>query len=266
MPVSTSVQKDLQDAYLSKNLIVFVGAGVPASAGLDDWPALAKRLLERLRSEGKSVEMIAEIQKLIEKNQLIDALTATKNGLGTHEFNRVVENALDDKGKDIPDLAIAIAELKPELKAVITTNLDRFMERAFGGEWPSLVTPTGDLARRKHYILKLHGTLLDRSSWVFTRDQYDHATFGQPLVRKIFETVFSAFPLLFVGYGLVDDDFEQTLSATRVLAGNQPPQHFALLRGPLAPYRRQKLEQSGVRLLEYDDHSDVPKLLRAIRQ
>jgi hypothetical protein len=258
------VLKALRDAYQSGGLVVFAGAGVPTSAGLPDWPTLAQHLGDRVAREGKAPEVIAEIRELLQRRQLIDALSAAKSALGEHEFNLEVEKATDDEQLPIPDLAKAIAELAPKLRAIVTTNLDRILERSFGGNWQDLTTPTGDLARRSHYILKLHGTRLDRRTWVFSREQYDQATFGWPAHRSTFETLFRAFPILFVGYGLSDDDFDLTLSATRALAGPNPPVHFALLQNPIPPYRRKKLEGAGLRLIAYDAHAEVPGILRSL--
>jgi hypothetical protein len=154
--------------------------------------------------------------------------------------------------------------LMPKLRAVITTNLDRFLERAFGGNWPELAAPTGDLAQQSRYILKLHGIRRDRRTWVFSRDQYDRHTFGWPNFRIAFETLFRAYSILFVGYGLSDGDFDMTLAAIRALAGPNPPIHFALVHGQTPPYRRKTLESSGLRLLEYDTHDDVPGILRSL--
>src|SRR5262249_23642616 len=110
----------------------------------------------------------------------------------------------------------------------------------------------------------LHGTRIDPATWVFTRAQYDQATFGWQQHRATFEALFRAYPILFVGYGLADDDFDRTLAATRALAGESPPTHFALLPRPVGPFRRQKLGDAGIRLLEYDDHADVPGILRSL--
>lgn len=264
MPPSPQILQDLRDAYQSENLIIFAGAGISAAAGLATWPALAKTLRDRLANERKPVEVIAEVDDLIKRGQLIDALSAAKHALGEHEFNLAIEKAVDDSGIPVPDVAKAIAELEPKLRAVVTTNLDRFLERAFGGNWQDLSTPTGDLAQRSHYILKLHGTRIDRCTWVFTREQYDLATFGRPLHRSTFEALFRAYPILFVGYGLTDDDFDTTLGATRALAGRQPPTHFSFVRSPIPPYRRKKLEDAGLRLLEYDRHDEVPAILRSL--
>ena len=264
MPPSPVILHDLRDAYATGDLVVFAGAGVPAAAGLPTWPTLAQGLRNRLHTDGKPPELIGEVDELIQRRQLIDALSAIKHALGAHEFDLAVEKAVDDHALPVPDVATAIAELEPRLRAVVTTNLDRFLERAFAGNWDALTNPPGDLVQRRRYILKLHGTRIDRGTWVFTREQYDQATFGWQQHRAIFEALFHAHPILFVGYGLTDDDFDQTLASTRALAGASPPRHFALLLRPVSPYRRTKLEKAGLRLLEYDNHGEVPGILRSL--
>jgi hypothetical protein len=265
MPIPPHLHDDLHEAYESGNLVLFAGAGISAAARLPDWKTLALRLLDRLRVAGAAAHVTAEIDELIQKGRLVDALSAVKQELHTNEFNLAVERALSDRALPVPDVAIAIAELKPKLRAVLTTNLDHFLERAFQGEWPAQTTPSGNMTQRRAYIWKLHGTLLDRSSWVFTRNQYDQSMFASPLYRSTFEAIFRTLQVLFVGCGLADDDLDLTLGAVRALMGSQPPEHFALIKGPIAPYRRTSLENAGLRIIEYDAHSDVPLLLRSIR-
>jgi hypothetical protein len=126
-------------------------------------------------------------------------------------------------------VARAIAALAPRLRAVLTTNIDHLLERAFAGRWPTLLRATGYIAQRRGFILKLHGTLLDRSSWVFTREEYDRAIFADPNLHGAFTALFHAVTLLFVGYGLADDDFDLHLGRVRAFSGAQPPRHFALV-------------------------------------
>ncbi len=265
MPVSAAILQDLRKAYASDNLIVFAGAGISTAAGLPTWPQLAQKLRDRLVSEGKPPAEVDEVDGHIKRDQFIDALSCAQQSLGDNEFGLMVEAEVEDRHiASPPDVAMAIAELQPKLKAVLTTNLDRLLERAFMGSWQAITTPTGDLAQRRRYIFKFHGTTMERSTWVFTRSQYDQATFGRPQYRTLLQALFHAFPILFVGFGLVDDDIDQTLGAIRALAGPNPPIHFALLKGPIPPFRRTKLEGAGIRLLEYDDHNEVPGILRSI--
>ena len=127
----------------------------------------------------------------------------------------------------------------------------------------------GALASKRGYILKFHGTLLDRSSWVFSRDQYDSATFASPSTRATLEAIFRAFPILFVGCGLADDDLDLTLAAIRALSVGQASTHYALVvEGSVGHSKRANLEAAGLRLIEYDNvdgkHAELPRILRTI--
>ncbi|MFT3773128.1 MAG: SIR2 family protein [Minicystis sp.] len=178
-----------------------------------------------------------------------------------------MERALDDNPCPVPDLGHALAALAPKLRAVLTTNLDGLLERAFLGRWPAIARGTADIAQRRGYILKLHGTLLERSTWVLTRAQYDHAMYADPLLQGAFSALFHACPILFVGYGLADDDLDVILGRVRALAGASPPRHFALVdAATVTPFRKTRLEQSGIQLIQYDNpdgrHGAVAAALR----
>jgi hypothetical protein len=266
--VDSAILADLRNAYDSGDLIVFVGAGVSAAAGLPTWKALAERLLERVRGAGKEGTAIDEIEDLIRSGQLIDALSAARHALGEEEFNREVEKALTHKGA-VPSVLRAIADLKPKLRAVLTTNIDRLLEKAFAGEWEDFEDPPGDVAARRHYILKLHGTLGKHKTWVFSRDQYDQAMFGRPQLQDTFGALYLAHPILFVGFGLADENIDLTLGKVRARSQGQPPSHYALMpESSVGPSRRKKLEAAGVRLLLYKNadgkHAEVEQVLRSL--
>lgn len=163
----------------------------------------------------------------------------------------------------------AIAELSPGLRAVLTTNLERLLERALKGSWPVLTRPSGDLAQQRHHILHLHGTLRERDSWVMTREDYDRAMYANPQLQGTFSTLFHAYPLLFLGFGLADDNFDAVFARVRALAGRQPPQHFALVASETVnPSRRKRLEDSGLNFIVYANpdgkHSEVARILRQL--
>ncbi|CAN99038.1 MULTISPECIES: HEAT repeat domain-containing protein [Sorangium] len=268
MPRSLDLLEDLRQAYESGNLIVFAGAGVSAAGGLPTRLELAKHLRDRLHPGNAPPEALDELDCLLARGELIDALSAEEQMLGPQEFCRAVERALDDKDIPLPNVAEAIGALRPKLRAVLTTNLDRFLVRAFKGEWSelTLASSAGDVAQRPHHILKLRGTLGNWSSWVLTREQHDRLMSGTPEYRNICCTLFRACPLLFIGYGTAEDDFAQVLKEVRALSGEQPPTHFAFVPAPVPPFRRTQLEKSGLRLIEYEDvdgkHAKVVEILR----
>ncbi|WP_437646811.1 SIR2 family protein [Sorangium sp. So ce362] len=259
------ILEQLRERYAAEGLIVFAGAGVSAAAGMPTWRQLAEKLRDRARKRSADPAVVDEIQQYISSNQLINALSAAKLALGPQDFNWTVDKELDDTGRDVPELARAIAALKPKLKAVLTTNIDRFLERAFQGEWRVIDRPAADVVMDRRFILKLHGTLRAWDTWVFSRDQYDRAIFGSPLLQDAFGALYRAHSILFVGFGLADDNIDQTLARVRALAGGQPPMHFALLPEGVPPFRRRLLEESGIRLILYEnqagDHAEVAQVL-----
>ncbi|RKH70728.1 SIR2 family NAD-dependent protein deacylase [Corallococcus aberystwythensis] len=272
-PLSDPALEELRKAYRDKNLIAFVGAGLSAAAGLPLWRQLAELLRDHARDRTVSKDQLDEIQVLIDKERFIDALSALKSALGGGEFCKVIEMQLDDAGRQLPEVAKALAALGlatpgPTLRAVLTTNVDHLLERAFEGRWPALARATGDIAQRRHYILKVHGTLIDRGSWVFTREDYDRSMYADPQLQAAFSALFRTCPILFLGYGLADDDFDQVLAHVRALSGDHSPRHFALVDAKtMRPNRQRLLENAGLRLIPYPTgkHGQVIEVLRWLR-
>jgi hypothetical protein len=264
MILSDPALTELRELYDAGDLVLFCGAGTSAGAGLPGWKRLTELAVEHARRRNDSAPRIAEMEELLGRNELIDALSVAYQLFGGPEFGTFVERHLNDQGRALPPALDAIAKLQPKLRAALTGNLDHFLERAL--QWPALWSPQGDLARRRRFVFKLHGTLLDRSSWVFIRSQFDRVIWADPLFRTTFSTFFHAWPILFVGFGLLDDNFESLFSQVRALSGDQPPRHFALMpQGALQGIRRSRVEQAGVRLIEYPNrdgrHADVARIL-----
>ncbi len=256
--------------YRAEQLTLFVGAGVSAAAGLPSWGRLVELLSEAARAGGASADALAEIEALAGKGKLIDALGALRHVLGAASFGAVVERRLDDRGvTDLPDVLVAIGALAPKLRAVLTTNLDGLLERAFRGEWPAVARATADIAQRRRCIVKLHGTLLERATWVLAREDYERAMYADPNLSAAYQSLFHGGRLLFVGYGLADDDFDALLGRVRALAQGQPPRHFALApKGAVRPYRRQELDRAGIHVIEYGngvgDHGEAVSFLQEL--
>jgi SIR2-like domain len=258
---------EVREHYRNGDLVLFVGAGVSNAAGLPSWAGLVTKLAERAKTRGAAAREMDEIEKLARGGRLIDALTAVAVAVGELELVSVVKQTLDDRQlvREVPEIGKAIASLAPRLRAVLTTNLDHLLERAFEGAWPALHRATGTAAQERGVILKLHGTLLDADTWVLTRNQYDRAMYNDSRLADAVASVFRARVLLFVGYGLADDDFDQLLARMRAVAGVQPPRHYALIHeDQITPFWRKLREDAGVRVIPYRSHADVPGILRWI--
>src|SRR5262249_39722979 len=142
--------------------------------------------------------------------------------------------------------------------------LDGLIERAFVGEWPPLARATLNICQRSHFILKLHGTLLDRSTWVLTREDYDRDNL---VLRNVLRSLYSTYTLLFLGHEDLSEDIRHLLSEMRAYSSEQPPRHFALVAEAHAagPFGQWLLESAGVRQIVYRDpdgkHAEAARLL-----
>lgn len=266
----THAYRELRDAYVEGNVVAFVGAGASLPSGLPSWKVLLDRLLEHARVE----ELItpaadAEIVDYVQHGHYIDAMSALRHPMGNVEFSSFIRRELNDRDLEPSALAQALAGLHGRLRALLTTNIDRLLERAFPQSWAPLVRPTGDLAQQRNVLVKLHGTLENPSGWIFTREQYEEAYYNHPLYRSYFSTMLHAYHMMFVGYGLDDGDFNQLLASIRATSRNQPPRHFAFIEsGSIRPDRRRKLQDAGIRIIAYraqdGDHSELVQLVRGL--
>jgi hypothetical protein len=259
---------EVRSLYEAGDLIAFVGAGLACSAGMPTWSGMVETLLAFTRSYGVYPQQLADIESIVHEGNLIDALTEIESAITPTGFGREIERMFDDSHIDrLPPVFDALANLAPKLRGVMTTNLDRLLERAFGGDWTSYARPTADLASKEKWIFKIHGTLQERSTWVLTRPQYRRALYADPLQQALVSGLFwGGRRLLFLGYNLQDPDFDEVIGKIGALAQGQPPRHFALVdQGQVTHSRRKKLAESGLTLIPYANpdgtHSEVTRFL-----
>ncbi|WP_438002010.1 SIR2 family protein [Sorangium sp. So ce185] len=250
--LDAAVIEELREAFESGELVLFVGGGISAAAGLPTWRQLVDLLVERVREQVGDEVMTAEVASLARSQRYSEALGAAEHALGAAEFNAFVEDALDDEGLEPPRIALAIAALRDRLRAVLTTNLNHLLERAFGPEWDTMWRVTDEVAWRRRFILKLHGTLKEPRSWVFARDRF-LASIADPDVRRSLTAVLSNCPVLFIGFGRADGNLDEMLSDIHALSGSSPPPRFVIIpSASLTPFRRATLVDMGFSLLPYD--------------
>ncbi len=260
-PGTSPLLARVRDRYREGDLVLFVGAGASVAAGLPAWRTLAAELIERARQRGDR-EHIAEMEVLAKQERFMEASTAAATVLGDAEFRCLIKEMLDDRRiVDVPPIMQAIAQLEPRLRAVITTNLDHLLERAFQGRWPARL-PAADVGQDKAYILKLHGTLHEPGTWVLTQRSYEEAVHHKLRFEETLTGIFRAQTILFVGYSLSDYHLEPIFAKLRSSPENTPPTHYALMpQSEIKPHQRASLEEAGVLVIPYENHESLPKTL-----
>jgi hypothetical protein len=258
--------REIEHAATEGNLVLVVGPALPREAGLPSLPDLLGILVARARkSKPREKARIAELEKLIEARRIAEAFSAAKQLLGP-VYGDMIEKELGDGERVLPPLARAVAVLAPRLSAMLTLNLDRLLERALAGAWPTFVQVPGDLAQRRGFILKLHGTVERQAGWILTREEHDRSMLGDARHDAVFSALFRARTLLFAGCDFDEPGLEAFLARTGALADGQLPRHFALVPEALmTPYRVESLERAGVRLVACDRGDEAKVLARLAR-
>lgn len=234
---------------LDAPLVLYVGAALPESAGLPSRSALVQTLLTEAE-DMLSVRQHRELTELAQGPELALVFSELERALTPAAFGRIVERALDDDEVAVPPLGQAIGALKGRLRGVVTPNLDQLVERSFMGALTVHPTPVPDLASRSGWLLKIHGTLHDRSTWVLTEEQQGRVLHRDPMHREIFRSLFLAHPVLFVGTSLDDPVLGELLGQIKALAQGQPPRHWALVDAEDAgPIKRRRAAAAGVELI-----------------
>lgn len=268
---------ELRHALEQGELVIVAGSGIRVAAGLPSWRELVQRVFDhaaamtgrctsRTAIHGREAARFEDITSLIREHRLTDALAELSHVMGEVEFGHAVERLLDDSAVEIPEVAECIAALAPSLRAVLTTNLDRIVDRAFAGQWPVVPRATGDMAQREHVVIKLHGTLEQRNTWVLTDEHYRLAQYRDTRPGELLRAFFRSRVLLFVGYEVNDPDLRHLLGSLGRADDGQPPRHHALIPAKrMTPAHRRRLRRCGIHVETYanDDgyHGEVVERL-----
>jgi tetratricopeptide (TPR) repeat protein len=237
----------LCQALEQRAVIVCTGSSLARAVGIPDLEQLAESLLSVVVTRDPGLLDAAAVQTAIAERRYPDALEQLEHALGA-EFDRIVERELSDRGRPVPPLARAIASVRARLRAVYTTGLDRLIERAFEGRWPSFGVPRSDLAQRCGLVFKLCGTLEFRQSWVLTRSQERRELGPDSQRRRVFEVAHAAHRLLLVGFDADSPELARLLDMFPAHPETQVPLHFIVL-DECPPAQRRLLEGRGLQVV-----------------
>ncbi|MEM6991522.1 MAG: SIR2 family protein [Myxococcota bacterium] len=238
----------LEEALADGDLILCVGPGPSLAAGLPDLRALALAMLEHAAAADASFD-VESLRPWID-DRAADVLEQLDHRLGA-EFQREVERRLSDQGRAVPPILEALARLRPRLRAIYTTRLDRLIERALDGRWPSFSTARPGLAQRRNLVFKLRGTLEFNQTWVLTREAQEREFGAGAPRRRVFETAFGAHRMLFVGFEAPSQELRWLMDAMPTHTDGDGPSHLIVLPQVSAADREQ-LERRGLQVIDQD--------------
>ena len=242
-----ALPEELRRAFSDRDLIVCLGSGASTDAGLPSSRDLALSLVTAAHTADPGLD-VAALQARAHAGRVAEVLQLAQRSLGA-AFVREVQALLSDQGTAPPPLLAALAERRDRLRAIYTVRLDRLLERALAGRWPSFAAARPDLAQRRGVVFKLLGTLAQPETWVLTQSQVSEALGPGAPRREAFATAFAAHVMLFVGFDPDDAELAQLLDLAPASEAGGGPGHF-IVAPQCTPDDRALLTGRGLQVID----------------
>lgn len=210
-----AVAKDIAGYLRNDQLSTFLGAGTSVGAGLPGWKDLLLNIAasDPARFEAHELKALGRIDDPRDQAAIIDVLIRRRS-------QGSLKSALQK------ELGVAKYSLQHGLIAslpcdeFITTNVDELFEIACRTNNKKLTVIPNQEGHGERWLLKLHGTISRPESMVFTRDDYHDSKRDGRALQGLVQAMLFTRHMLFVGYGLKDEDFHELLYEVRRAIGD----------------------------------------------
>ncbi|MGE6761422.1 SIR2 family protein [Corallococcus interemptor] len=234
---------DLVDDLARKKAVLFVGSGVSASAKtraghrIRTWGSFLQEAAKSVASK----ELKDDIERLIKESDYLLAAELLKDALDDQWPSLLRKEFAQVAG--VSELHRAIVRLGQRI--LITTNFDKLLENAWNDvtvdatHYPRLITRLDSdvfkpLRNDENCLVKLHGTIDDDSSLVFTKSSYTERAYGNWVYTELVNTLLLNYTFIFIGFSMSDPAVSLLveLHAQRFPA-TRP--HYIFLPTPISP-------------------------------
>jgi len=268
---------DLLDDLAREKVVLFLGAGVSASAitetgnRIAGWPDFLESMCKLTQEPLK-----AQVTALIKQNDLLLACEILQSALADNWEKHLTE----EFGQKAQPSALHAAIIGLQQRLVLTTNFDKLLEVSWEADtssthYPTVVSSITDAvfkALKDHsrkYIIKIHGTIDDIQTIVFSRSEYIKLAFGNVNYSSFLENLMLNYTFLFIGFSM-DDPAIISLMEMYALRYKQARPHYIITGRRVEDNvvdifkRLRKLN-----FIKYDDegyHKNLPPLVRSLAQ
>ena len=205
-----SAQK-LAEAAIASQLVLFLGAGVSAGAGLPDWKGLLAKIAKDVGFEPR--DRLESVDPRDQATILQRQLEMQKKSLG-----KAVAMQLTDTHYSL--VGGLLASL-PSHEAV-TTNFDKLFEAAWSTAGRKAAVLPHEAARPDgRWLLKLHGCVTKPEKIILTRADYLDMPRQHGALMGLVQGLLMMRHMMFVGYSMRDEDFHELVYEVRHALGQQ---------------------------------------------
>jgi serine/threonine protein kinase len=255
----------------STPFLFWCGAGLSIEAGYPSWNELKKQILEDFEKEATD-DQKSDISRIRSIPDLWLCFSKIKQLIGKANYEAYIRKYLDLK-TDVPEIYEKLWSLDP--RGIVTLNLDSLVTLGFNSFYRrgkrvnefngrSLKEHIGLIKTPDPFIVNMHGTINNSSSWVFTRE--DLASLQQDDGYNTFlSAIFSTFCVVFIGISAEDVAAGGVLNNFVEKLGLDLGKHFWITDSAKSEIAKWA-DKTGIGLIKYDKgkHGEVLEIINCI--
>ena len=266
---------DLIDSIVERKAIAFMGSGVSAAAGLPDWPALLRELIETgSKRQNLSADEQDELLAWVAKPDYLMLADAIRDRLTRSIFQDFLAKKFTQTTARATALHNALAAVP--FAAFVTTNFDRLFENAWSDVHRTSievlthvdrVALRNPLGRDFPFLLKTHGCASKPDTLVLGLKEFRDSIHDNRPVQMLLQTIFLRYQVLFIGHSLTDPDLLFMLDQLVTTYGVPPGRHLALIKdADVGPLRARTFRDNyGIEVLRYTATAGHPEVLSFVQ-
>ncbi|KHO22990.1 SIR2 family NAD-dependent protein deacylase [Mycolicibacterium setense] len=205
--------RDLANEAIEHQLVLFIGAGVSAGAGLPDWKGL-------LAVIAKEAGIDHDVRERLTARDLRDQATLLDRALERTDARLKDRVARNLKEFERYSLAHGLLASLPSKEAV-TTNFDNLFELASRlRDRDIAVLPDNPRSTGGRWLLKLHGGVDAPAKMILTRADYLSMPRQYGALMGLVQGLLLMRRMVFIGYSLGDEDFHELIDEVRAARGD----------------------------------------------
>lgn len=240
--------RQIQKAMREDRLVVFVGAGVSASAGIPNWTQLIDAFKEELD--------IPDYE-----NDYLKIAQLYKNQRKHKEYKERVEEILDAQNNRFNSIHEELLSLKP--CHIVTTNYDVLLESAIAKKNERYYTVSRDedlpYNRGERLLIKMHGDF-KTDNIVLTENDYLDYSRNFPLIRAYIMSLFASKLVLFIGFSFNDINLKYILRDVRSCLGDKMQPVYMLSNSEMKGYAHDYFDSNFVHVVQLGQQEIVDTL------
>lgn len=266
------------------NIVFFVGAGVSHSepSKMPLWNAVYDKLLFKAKklypSCRNQIDIIENLKNLDDTQSFLNAFEKLKELLGNNVYITTIRKEFKNNENLYPEILNTL--LTRDIMGIITTNIDCLIETAHNNlvsqgklhNQMQLISTfdyaaASEILHHKDWLWKIHGTLDNPDTWIFTLSEYFEKQFTTNYVESLIN-VFHNTRVVFIGYSAKDIDLLFMLEKLNKRFSLPLNGHLLLTRD-CTDFDLAMLAEYGIDVIAYggdENHSNLNKMLQKFPQ